>query len=126
MPQILTSQNPVLTFVKTNIQIEFDHNLMAIVKKNRYRNKNLVYIAGVHQDVMGATRQAFPPTLFIPWAALIQRNNGTRIILKQEELAGRLSRCSSANAEEINLEDVLYKMEHRNSLRVVDSDTFGR
>lgn len=108
MPTIITSINPVSAFVKKNIQIEFDHTFRAIVEKNKYRGRNLVYIAGIHQDVLHVAAQKFPPTLFIPWAAFIQQSDGTRIVVKQEKLAELLSCCSSSNTEEINLEDVLY------------------
>ncbi len=125
MPNILTSQSPVPAFVKMNIQIEFDHTFRAIVEENKYRGRNLVYIAGIHQDALQTADQEFPPTLFIPWAAFIQQSNGTHVLLKQQKLVELLGCCSSNNTEEINLEDVLYKKDNHNPLRTVDLDTFG-
>lgn len=121
MPEIITSPWPALALARASIQVEFDHTFRTLVKDKKYHDKNLVYITGVHQNVMQTAKRAFIPTLFVPWAAYIQQRNGIHIVLEQPELVKHLSRCPSDNTEKINLDIALREMERRGHLRVIDS-----
>jgi hypothetical protein len=109
MPWIVTSNEPMLSAAEINVQIEFDHAYRSIVQEAEYKNRNLIYIAGLNIDVSPQEGQLFPLTLFVPWAAYIQHEDGSHFILEQNDLYKRLMQCSDQNAYQVDLEKAIDK-----------------
>ena len=110
MPWIVTSQAPLLDAAKANTQIEFDRTFRTIVKDKCYRGKKIVYISGLNIDISPQKDQMFPLTKFIPWAAFIQSEDGTQLIIEQEELFSILKSQSDENPDQIDMEEVIKVM----------------
>jgi hypothetical protein len=119
MPWIVTSPAPLLTAAQVNTQVEFDRTFRTIIKEPNYQNKKILYISGIHIDISPEVGQVFPLTKFLPWAAYIQQEDGSHIILEQEELMQKLSEQSEENPDQIDLEDVIHIMEDAKEVKVV-------
>lgn len=109
MPWIVTSNEPMLSAAEVNVQIEFDYAYRSIVQEPEYKNRNLIYIAGLNIDVSPQDGQLFPLTLFSPWAAYIQHEDGSHFILEQNDLYKRLMQCSDQNDYQVDLEKAIKK-----------------
>ncbi|MCF6189926.1 MAG: hypothetical protein L3J51_05580 [Cocleimonas sp.] len=107
MPWIVTSGNPMLSAAEINVQLEFDKAYRSIVREESYHGKNLIYIAGLNIDYSPEEDEKFPPSQFVPWAAYIQKTDGSHIILEQDELYDALMACSDVNSDEIDLDDMI-------------------
>ncbi|MEE9310760.1 MAG: hypothetical protein V3U64_07035 [Cocleimonas sp.] len=107
MPWVVTSGNPMLSAAEINVQLEFDKAYRSIVREVSYHGKNLIYIAGLNIDYSPEDDEKFPPSQFVPWAAYIQKEDGTHTILEQDELYQTLMSCSDENKDEINLDDMI-------------------
>ncbi|MDH5191285.1 MAG: hypothetical protein OEW89_08540 [Gammaproteobacteria bacterium] len=118
MPWIVTSPAPLLTAAQVNTQVEFDRTFRTIIKEPSYRNKKILYIAGIHIDISPAVGQIFPLTKFLPWAAYIQQEDGSHMILEQKELMQRLNEQSTENLDQINLEDAIHIMEDATEVKI--------
>ena len=104
MPWIVTAKAPLLEAAKANTQVEFDRAFRTIVKEEGYRGKRVVYIAGLHIDISPLPGQVFPTTQFVPWAAFVQRVDGSQEILEQHALFELLKNQSSVNVDQVDLE----------------------
>lgn len=118
MPWILTSKHPLLTAACANTLAEFDRTYRSIVQDASMRERNLLFLAGLNIDISPKHGEDFPLTKFVPWAAYLQRADGTREILEQDELLERLSAASSSNPAQINLEQSIETMSHKREVAV--------
>ena len=53
-----------------------------LVNGNACFGKRLIFISGLNVDISPPQPQAFPLTTFVPWAALIQDENGQCSVLE--------------------------------------------
>lgn len=107
MPWVVTSGNPMLSAAEINVQLEFDKAYRSIVREESYHGKNLIYISGLNIDYSPEENENFPPSQFVPWAAYIQKADGSHTILEQDELYQALMKCSDKNEDQINLDDMI-------------------
>lgn len=110
MPWILTSPHPLLTAACANTLVEFDRTYRSLVQSAAMQGRNLLFVAGVNIDISPNPGEHFPLTKFVPWAAFLQREDGTREILEQDELLERLGAASAINPAQINLEQAIDTM----------------
>lgn len=110
MPWILTSPHPLLTAACANTLVEFDRTYRSLVQASAMQRRNLLFVAGVNIDISPNSGEHFPLTKFVPWAAFLQREDGTREILEQDQLLERLGAASSTNPAQINLEQAIDTM----------------
>ncbi len=108
MPWVVTSGNPMLSAAEINVQLEFDKAYRSIVREESYHGKNLIYIAGLNIDYSPFSGQHFPLSQFVPWAAYIQKADGSHIIIEQDELYKTLIKCSDKNEDQVNLDDMIW------------------
>ena len=107
MPWIVTSREPMLSAAEVNVQIEFDRSYRDIVKEPEYHGRNLIYIAGLNIDYSPEEGQLFSKTQFVPWAAYVQRADGTHEVLEQDELYARLQACDNHNPHTTDMSEAL-------------------
>jgi len=123
MPCIITNERPALAAAQANTQMEFDRTFRTIVREEAYRNKKVVFIAGIHIDISPREGQLFPLTKFVPWAAYIQDENGEGYTLEQDELYQALSGQSTDNPHKIDLTAAIHRMEDEPEVRLhVDNE----
>jgi len=118
MPWIMASGEPMLAAAKVNTQVEYDRAFRTIVKEKGYRNKRVLYIAGLNVDISPQPGQLFPLTKFIPWAAYIQMPDGSHYNLEQDELYQQLAAQSSDNPDEVDLESAIRGMAEAREVRL--------
>ena len=118
MPWILTSPHPLLTAACANTLVEFDRTYRSLVQAPAMQQKNLLFVSGVNIDISPSPGEHFPLTKFVPWAAFLQREDGTREILEQDELFERLGAASSANPDQINLEQAIDSMASKREIEI--------
>jgi len=118
MPWIVTSAAPLLLAAQVNTQVEFDRTFRTLVKEPGYQGKNLVHIAGLHIDISPDETLTFPLTKFVPWAAYIQKSDGTQYMLEQEELMAALMAQSEDNPDQTDLEAAIRTMEEAQEVKV--------
>jgi len=82
------------------------------------RNKNLLFVAGLNIDISPADAQSCPRTKFVPWAAFLQRTDGTTEILEQDEVFARLNAQSDNNASQLNLDQSIETMSRQSEVEV--------
>lgn len=111
MPWIVSSADPMLTAPQANTQAEFDRAFRSISRESAYRNKNLLYISGLHVDISPEEGQQFILTKFIPWAAYVQLKSGERFILEQDELFQKLSESNEENPAQLDFDKAIQLME---------------
>ncbi len=80
--------------------------------------RNLLFLAGVNIDISPSPGEHFPLTKFAPWAAYLQRADGTREILEQDELLERLGGASNKNPAQIDLEKAIEAMANKREVEV--------
>lgn len=119
MPWIVSAKAPLLEAAKANTQIEFDRTFRTIVKEKGYQGKRVVFISGLHIDISPLPGQIFPLTKFIPWAAFVQRADGSQEIIEQQALYELLKEQSAENADQVDLEDIINVMENVEEVKVV-------
>jgi len=108
MPWVVTSGNPMLSAAEVNVQLEFDKAYRSIVREESYHGKNLIYIAGLNIDYSPLSGQHFPLSQFVPWAAYIQKEDGSHTIIEQDELYQALMDCSDKNEDQVSLDDMIW------------------
>lgn len=108
MPWVVTSGNPMLSAAEINVQIEFDKAYRSIVLEESYHGKNLIYISGLNIDYSPNSGQHFPLSHFVPWAAYIQKADGTHYILEQDALYEGLMDCSDKNEDQVRLDKMIW------------------
>ncbi|NNF97231.1 MAG: hypothetical protein HKM94_09925 [Halobacteria archaeon] len=118
MPWIVTSAAPLLLAAQVNTQVEFDRTFRSLIKEPGYQGKNLVHIAGLNIDISPNDELTFPLTKFVPWAAYIQKSDGTHYMLEQAELMARLMEQSDDNPEKTDLETAIRTMEEREEVKI--------
>ena len=70
----------------------------------------MLFVSGLNIDISPQTGQVFPLTRFIPWAAYIQKRDGTYRTLEQREVMAELGQQSTDNPDQIDLEDAIQAM----------------
>ena len=110
MPWILSSKHPLLTAACANTLAEFERTYRSLVQAPAMQGRNLVFLAGLNIDISPLPGDEFPQTKFVPWAAFVQRADGHREILEQDQLFERLAHASSSNPRQIDLEKALAHM----------------
>jgi hypothetical protein len=118
MPWILTSPHPLLTAACANTLVEFDRTYRSLVQNPAMNGRNLLFLAGVNIDISPNPGEQFPLTKFAPWAAYLQRADGTREILEQDELLERLGAASNKNPAQIDLERAIETMASKREVNV--------
>jgi len=113
MPTIVTAKNPSLCAAKINIQLEFARTVESIRRGTEYKDKNLLYMAGLNVDI-SAFKDNPATTYFVPWAAHIQLQEGTpeEYIhpLEQEKIFALLMEQDTENPEQVNLKEEIGRM----------------
>lgn len=110
MPYIVTAKSPALLAAQVNSQVEFDRVFRGIGCHSEYRGKRVLFISGINIDVSPRGEQIFPLTKFVPWAAYIQEPDGSHRTLEQEEIHAALSRQSTENPHQIELDAAIQVM----------------
>ena len=118
MSWIVTSPQPLLTAAQAVTQVEFDRTYRTIIRAECYKNKKLMFLAGLNIDISPQPGQLFPLTKFVPWAAYIQDENGNQTMLEQKELYEQLMQQSTDNAEQIDMEDAIAKMQQAQEIKI--------
>ena len=98
--------------------MEFDRTIRTLQKEHGYQGKNLLHIAGLHIDISPDETLTFPLTKFVPWAAYIQKSDGTQYTLEQEELMARLMEQSEGNPDQTDLETAIRAMEEHEEVKI--------
>ena len=110
MPWILTSMHPLLTAACANTMSEFDRTYRSLVQTPAMNGRNLLFVAGLNIDISPKHGEEFPLTKFVPWAAYLQRADGSREILEQDEVVERLGAASGSNSSQIDIERAISTM----------------
>lgn len=110
MPWIVSSPSPLLAAAQANSRAEFDRVFRTLVKEPGYQSKNLVFISGINIDISPKPGQAYPLTLFAPWAAYIQNRQGEAYTLEPDQISERLLAQSAENPDEVSLDHAIQKM----------------
>ena len=108
MPNIVSAQFPALRAAKINIQLEFARVVESIRRCDSYKDRSLLYIAGLNIDIP-ATEDLSVMNYFVPWVAHIQLKDGTpeEYIhpIEQEDLYAKLMSQNLANPDQIDLKE---------------------
>lgn len=120
MPWILTSEYPMLAAAKINTQVEFDRTYRSILLDEAYKNRRVMFVAGLNIDISPVGDQPFPRTNFAPWAAFVQQPDGTHLILEQEQLLEALNSQSSINDDQMALDEEISKIMELPAIRIPD------
>lgn len=118
MPWIVTSSSPLLRAAQINTQVEFDRALRTVAHERSYRDKSLLYIAGLNIDISPQPDASFPTTKFVPWAAFVRPRDGEQRILEQSELVSLLREQDTANPDQIDLDAAIRQMAEAESVEV--------
>ncbi|MCW9025412.1 MAG: hypothetical protein OQK73_12135 [Gammaproteobacteria bacterium] len=118
MPVIITAKAPAMLAAQINTQVEFDRAYRTLVKAEGYKGKNLLFIAGLNIDISPEEHQLFPLTKFIPWAAYIQKADGSSYTLEQDALFAELEKQPTDNPDQINLEDAIQQMREAEEVKI--------
>lgn len=111
MPWIVASRFPLLTAAQANVQVEFDRTYRTIVEAEAYRRKRLIFLSGLHIDISPQGYQAFPATMFTPWAAYVQDRKGDGVVLEQKRVLERLLEQPEQNPDALDLELSITEMQ---------------
>mmetsp|Transcript_53843 Transcript_53843/g.125561 ORF Transcript_53843/g.125561 Transcript_53843/m.125561 type:complete len:509 (+) Transcript_53843:55-1581(+) len=107
LPFILTApHDPEFTAALIVMQSEFDRGVHSIVTSDAYEGRNLVLISGLNVDIAPPAddMEAFPQTMFLPWAAYVQLADGSQRVIEQDALVTLLHKQSTDNQDAMNLE----------------------
>jgi len=118
MPWILTSKQPLLTAARANTMVEFDRTYHSLAQSPAMRGKNLLFLAGINIDISPYQGEAFPLTKFVPWAGYLQRADGTREMLEQDDVLERLAAQSAENPAQFNLDQAIEAMTRHREVSV--------
>ncbi len=118
MPWILTSKQPLLTAARANTIAEYDRAYRSLAQLPRLRGKNLLFLAGLNIDISPYPGEHFPLTKFMPWAAYLQRRDGSREMLEQDELIERLAAQPDDNPSQLALDQAIATMVRHRDVRV--------
>ena len=87
-----------------------DSGYRSLVQDTATHGRNLLFVAGLNIDISPNPGEEFPLTKFVPWAAYLQRADGTRKILEQDELLEQFGSVSATNPDQISLEKSIETM----------------
>jgi len=118
MPWIVTAKHPLLVAACANTMAEFDRAYRSLAQETAMHTKNLLFISGLNIDISPSVGEEFPLTKFVPWAAFLQRADGTTEILEQEELFDLLCAQSRDNATQLDLEQSIEAMSKQREVDV--------
>jgi len=107
MPWIVSSQFPLLPAAQANTQAEFDRTYRTLLNSKGYIGKRVVFISGLNIDISPHKNQSFPSTIFVPWAAFVQKIDGHKTVLEQKDIVNCLLEQSGDNPDEFNLENTI-------------------
>ena len=97
---------------------EFDSAYRSLVQTPAMNGRNLLFVAGLNIDISPNPGEEFPLTKFVPWAAFLQRADGSREILEQDELVERLGAHSANNPRQIDLEGAIKTMSAKREIDI--------
>jgi len=128
LPKVLTSPyDNELSASLICMQSEFDRSVHSVAAEESYKGKNLMLISGLNIDVSPAQdlTEAFPTTMFLPWAAYVQLEDGSRRVIEQAELVSELFTQSTENPDAIDMEESIRELFVRKRSRITffDSNT---
>lgn len=118
MPWILTSKNPLLTAACANTLAEFERTYRSLLQSPAMLGKNLLFVSGLNIDISPSQGEDFPLTKFVPWAAFLQRADGSKEIFEQDDLYARLDSASDANPDQLDLERSIRMMANKGEVQV--------
>ena len=118
MPWILTDRHPFLAAACANTLAEFDRTYRSLAQAPIMRGKNLLFVSGLNIDISPCQGEDFPLTKFVPWAGFLQRADGSRELLEQDDVLERLGAHSSDNPAQFDLELAIATMSHRREVEV--------
>lgn len=118
MPWILTSKHSLLSAACANTMCEFDSTYRTLVQTPAMTGRNLLFVSGLNIDISPKNGEEFPLTKFVPWAAYLQRADGGREILEQDELVERLGASSASNPRQIDLEGAIKTMTAKREIEI--------
>ncbi|CAE8609740.1 unnamed protein product [Polarella glacialis] len=105
MPHLLTMPYDIeLSGALLCMQSEFDRTTHSISHDPAYKKKNLLLISGLNIDTSPdeGNQEAFPNTMFLPWAAYIQLASGERHVLEQPDIVQLLFAQDTENPDAID------------------------
>jgi len=128
LPKVLTSPyDNELSASLICMQSEFDRSVHSVAAEPSYKGKNLMLISGLNIDVSPDEEltEAFPTTMFLPWAAYVQSQDGSRRVIEQSELVSELFSQSTENPDAIDMEESIKQLFVRKRSRITffDSNT---
>lgn len=118
MPWIITSPAPLLVAAQVNTQAEFDRTFRTLIKAKEYQGKHLLFISCLNIDISPQQGQVFPLTKCVPWAAYIQKSDGSSRTLEQPEIVELLLQQSTENPDQIDLEVAIQQMIDAREIRI--------
>ena len=118
MPWIVSSKAHLLTAAQVNTQVEFDRTYRTLVNGDAYLGKRLILISGLNIDISPHQNQAFPLTIFVPWAAFVQDQHGKCSVLEQRDIVDPLLEQSEHNPEEVDLEVAIQQMKDAEEIKI--------
>ncbi|CAE8634077.1 unnamed protein product [Polarella glacialis] len=125
MPHLLTMPHDIeLSGALLCMQSEFDRTTHSVSKDPAYKNKNLLLISGLNIDISPdeGNQEAFPNTMFLPWAAYIQLASGERRVLEQADIVQLLFAQDTENPDAIDYQQSIQELFDRKRKRVAFFD----
>ncbi|CAE8634078.1 unnamed protein product [Polarella glacialis] len=125
MPHLLTMPHDIeLSGALLCMQSEFDRTTNSVSKDPAYKNKNLLLISGLNIDISpdAGNQEAFPNTMFLPWAAYIQLASGERRVLEQADIVQLLFAQDTENPDAIDYQQSIQELFDRKRKRVAFFD----
>lgn len=126
LPRVLTSPyDNELSASLICMQSEFDRSVHSVAAEPSYKGKNLMLITGLNIDISPAQdlEEAFPQTIFLPWAAYVQLRDGSQRVIQQLDLISELSAQPTDNPDAINLETSITELFVRKRRRITFFDS---
>jgi len=122
MPYVVTARWPMLLAAEISSQAEFYRTYRSILTESTYQGKNLVFISGVNIDISPSEpeQSTFPVTKFVPWAAFVQKSDGTRYAIEQSELVQILRAQDEVNPNRLMFDESIRSMEKLADICIVE------
>ncbi|CAE8631604.1 unnamed protein product [Polarella glacialis] len=113
MPHLLTMPYDIeLSGALLCMQSEFDCTTHSVSHDPAYKKKNLLLISGLNIDISpdGGNQEAFPNTMFLPWAAYIQLASGERRVLEPPDIVKLLFAEDTENPYAIDYQQSIQEL----------------
>eukprot|EP00808_Paulinella_micropora_P002285 g20922.t1 len=107
MPYIVTSKYPALAAARACVQVEFDRSFRTMRDSAVYKGRKVFYIAGLNVDISPKKHVMLPVAYFLPWAAYLQRDDGSGEVWEQGKLFEELCAQSIDNPDAMHFESEL-------------------